>query len=120
MIGDRPGGRSHRVRLATRLPTSLPGIAFTASGRAWIRQDRVTHAERLTPQKGRATVLAEIYQQASTATTTFSHEEAFPAQQKLTSLFDRWQDVPSHVGLRFRASFTLCLAPADTLPARLV
>jgi hypothetical protein len=95
----------------------LPGIAFTASGRAWIRQDRATHAERLTPQKGRAVVLAEIYQQASTATTTFLPEEAFPAQQKLTTLFGEWQDIPSHIALRFRASFTLCLAPADSARA---
>lgn len=115
--GDRPGGRPHRVRLATRLPTSLPGIAFTASGRAWIRQDQVTHAERLTPQKRRAAALGEIYQQASTATTPFPPEKAFPAQQKLITLFDEWQDVPSHVGLRFRASFTLCLARADSVRA---
>jgi hypothetical protein len=115
--GDRPGGWPHRIRLATRLPTSLPGIAFTASGRAWIRQGRVTRVQRLTRQKRRAAALAEIYQQASAATTPFPPEKAFPAQQKLSTLFGEWQDVPSHVGLRFRASFTLCLAPADSARA---
>ena len=58
-----------------------------------------------------------MYQQASTATAPFPPEKAFSAQQKLTTLFDEWQDVPSYVGLRFRASFTLCLAPADSARA---
>src|ERR1700761_4099876 len=72
--------RPRKVSFRARLPTSLPGIAFTANGRVCFRQDLSTEAP-LPLQTAKSAALAEVYKIAKEATEKFAPEAVFHAEQ---------------------------------------
>jgi hypothetical protein len=108
-------GRSRRVGFSARLPTSLPGITFTARGRAWFRRDP-SASPALSLRVARAATLAGVYELAMAVTERFEPEAAFQAQQAAAVILADWQllkDSP----VKVRAMLTLDLTAEDTAKA---
>jgi hypothetical protein len=64
---------------SARLPTCLPGISFTACGRAWFQQDLSAHSA-LPLRTAKAATLAGVHEIAKTETERFEPQAAFHAQ----------------------------------------
>lgn len=108
-------GRSRRARISARLPTSLPGISFTAHGRAWFRQDLSAYTA-LPLRAARAATLAGVYQIAKALTEQFEPEAAFHAQQAVAVPLADWQPLKDSP-VRVRATLTLDLTTEDAAKA---
>jgi hypothetical protein len=108
-------GRSRRASFSSRLPTSLPGISFTARGRAWFRQDLSVYTA-LSLRAARAATLAGVYEIAKVETERFEPEAAFHAEQAVAVLFADWlplKDSP----VKVRATLTMELTAEDAAKA---
>lgn len=108
-------GRSRRASFSARLPTSLPGISFTARGRAWFRQD-LTAFPALPVRAARAAALAGVYEIAKIETERFEPEAAFHAEQAAVVLLAGWQSLEESP-VKVRARLTLDLAAGDAAKA---
>jgi hypothetical protein len=86
----RSPARSRKADFSARLPTRLPGIAFTARGRAWFRQDLSRYAA-LPLRTAKAAALAGVYEIAKVKTEKFDPEAAFHAEQATAVPLADWQ-----------------------------
>jgi len=111
----RSPGRSRRASFSARLPTSLPGISFTARGRAWFRQDLSAYPA-LPLRAARAATLAGVYEIAKAESERFEPEAAFHAQQAVAVLLADWQPLKNSP-VKVRATLTLDLTAEDAAKA---
>lgn len=107
--------RSRKANFSARLPTSLPGIAFTARGRAWFRQDLSKDAG-LPLRTARAAALAGVYEIAKAETEKFDPEAAFHAEQATAVLLTEWQPLKESP-VEVRATVALNLTGEDAAKA---
>ena len=107
--------RSRRANFSARLPTSLPGIAFTACGHAWFRQDLANYAA-LPQRTARAAALAGIYEIAKAETERFDPEAAFHAEQAAAVSLTGWQPLENSP-VEVRATLALDLTGEDAVKA---
>jgi hypothetical protein len=107
--------RSRKADFRARLPTRLPGIAFTARGRAWFRQDRSKYAA-LPLRTARATALAGVYEIARAKTEEFDPEAAFHAEQATAVSLTDWQPLEKSA-VEVRATLALDLTGEDAAKA---
>jgi hypothetical protein len=114
MWNSSRSGRS-RVGFSAKLPSSLPGISFTANGRAWFRQDSSASAA-MPPREAKAVALAGVYEIAKGATERFEPEAAFQAQQAVGGLLAHWQSVEGSA-VKVRATLILDLTAGDAAKA---
>jgi hypothetical protein len=115
LISPRSPARSRRVNFRARLPTCLPGIAFTSQGHAWYRQDLSKFAA-LPLRTARAMALAAVYELAKARTQGFAPEAAFHAEQATAVLLTNWK-FAENSPVEFRASLTLDLTGEDAVKA---
>jgi hypothetical protein len=108
-------GRSRRASFSARLPRILPGISFTARGRAWFRQDLSAYPA-LPLRAARAATLAGVYEIAKAETERFEPEAAFHAQQAVTVPLADWQSLKDSP-VKVRATLTLDLTTEDAAKA---
>lgn len=107
--------RSRKANFSARLPTSLPGIAFTARGRAWFRQDLSRYAA-LPQRTARAAALAGVYEIAKTETEKFGPEAAFHAEQATAVPLTDWHPLEKSP-VEVRATLALDLIGEDAMKA---
>jgi hypothetical protein len=107
--------RSRRVSFSARLPTNLPGISFTARGRAWFRQDLSTYSA-LPLRAARAAAMAGVYKIAKAETEQFEPEAAFQAEQAVAVPLADWQSLDKSP-VKVRATLTLDLIAEDAAKA---
>ena len=107
--------RSRRVNFSARLPTNLPGISFTARGRAWFRQDLSTYSA-LPLRAARAAAMAGVYKIAKAETEQFEPEAAFQAEQAVAVPLADWQSLDKSP-VKVRATLTLDLIAEDAAKA---
>jgi hypothetical protein len=107
--------KSRKASFSARLPTSLPGIAFSASGRAWFRQDLSTYAA-LPLRTARAAALAGVYEIAKAETKKFDPEAAFHAEQATAVLLTDWHALEKSP-VEVRATLDLELTGKDAAKA---
>jgi hypothetical protein len=81
--------RSRKADFSARLPTSLPGIAFTARGLTWFRQDLSEYAA-LPLRTARALALAGVYAMARAKTEEYAPEAGFHAEQAVAVPLADW------------------------------
>ena len=74
-----------------RLPTNLPGISFTASGRIWFKRLPSGTDSVMPVNKAKAAVLANVYSAASAKTRCFPPEAFFQAEQAVAVILASWQ-----------------------------
>jgi hypothetical protein len=87
-----------------KLPTSVPGIAFTSRGSAWFRPSPGTRPHEQLPQRAaRAAALAAVYELASTETASYPPDNPFEAEQRTTFLLAQWQPVKDAPEVEFWA-----------------
>jgi hypothetical protein len=99
--------RSRKANFSARLPTRLPGIAFTARGHAWFRQDPSKYAV-LPLRTARAAALAGVYEIAKARAEKFDPEAAFHAEQATAVHLTDWQPLEkSPVEVRATLAFDL-------------
>lgn len=106
--------RSKKKTFSTRLPTNLPGIAFTAQVRCWYRRDLSEYA--LPWRTAEAAALAGVYEIAKAETKRFDPEAAFHAEQAAAAGLSDWRplgDSPVMV----KATLTLDLTGEDAVKA---
>ena len=108
-------GRFRRASFSARLPTSLPGISFTARGRAWFRQDLSAYPT-LPLRAARAATLAGVYEIARAVTERFEPEATFHAQQAVAVPLADWQSLVGS-SVKVRATLTLDLTAEDAAKA---
>jgi hypothetical protein len=108
-------GRSRRASFSARLPRILPGISFTARGRAWFRQDLSAYPA-LPLRAARAATLAGVYEIAKAETERFEPEAAFHAQQAVAVPLADWQSFKDSP-VKVRATLTLDLTTEDAAKA---
>jgi hypothetical protein len=108
-------GRSRKASFSAKLPTSLPGISFTARGRAWFRQDRSAYPA-MPLREARAAALAGVYKTAKAVTEQFEPEAAFHAQQAIAAALANWQPLKDSP-VKIRATLTLDLTAEDAAKA---
>jgi hypothetical protein len=107
--------RSRKVAFSARLPTSLPGIAFTARGHAWFRQDLSKYAA-IPLRTARAAALVEVYKTAKAKTEQFAPEAAFHAEQATAVRLTKWRPIEESP-VFVRATLTLDLTDEDAAKA---
>lgn len=108
-------GRSRRASFCAKLPTSLPGISFTARGRAWFRQDPSTYPV-LPLRAAKALTLAGVYEIAEAETKRFEPEAAFHAEQAVAVSLADWQSLEDSP-VKVRANLTLDLTAENAAKA---
>jgi hypothetical protein len=92
------------------LPTSVPGIHFTARGRVRYRgMASSTSARRVT----RAIALAEVYGIAADVTSTHLPDEAFEAEQRIALEVSEWRSVKADPRVKIKARVALALIGDD-------
>jgi hypothetical protein len=111
----RSPGRSRRANFSARLPTKLPGISFTARGRAWFRQD-LTAYTALPLRAAKAATLGGVYQIAKAVTEEFPPEAAFHAEQAVAVPLADWQPLKDSP-VTIKATLTLDLTAEDAAKA---
>ncbi len=104
-------GRPRRIGFAAKLPTILPGISFTARGRAWFRQDLSAYPA-LPLRTARAAALAGVYETSKKETEKFEPEAAFHAEQAVAVPLADWKPLKDSP-LRVRATLSLDLTADD-------
>lgn len=107
--------RSRRTGLTARLPTNLPGVSFTAQGRAWFRQD-VSAGTVLPLRAARAATLAGVYDISRTETERFGPEAVFAAEQAVAAHLSDWRPLMGSP-VRVRAALSLDLTADDAAKA---
>lgn len=107
----RGPARPRKANFSARLPTRLPGIAFTAHGRAWFRQD-LSKYTALPQRTARAAALAGVYEIAKSKSEKFDPEAAFHAEQATAILLTDWQPIEKSP-VEVRATLTLDLTAQD-------
>lgn len=93
----------------------MPGIAFTACGRAWFRQDLSKYAA-LPQRTAKAAGLAGIYEIAKAETEKFDPEAAFHAEQAAAVHLMGWQ-LLENSPVEVRATLALDLTGEDAVKA---
>lgn len=111
----RSPARSRKANFSARLPTRLPGIAFTARGRAWFRQD-LTSYPALPLRTAKAAALAGVYEIAKAKTEKFDPEAAFHAEQATAVPLTDWQPLEKSP-VEVRATLALDLTGEDAAKA---
>jgi hypothetical protein len=107
--------RSRRAKFSAKLPTNLPGISFTARGRAWFRQDLSTYPA-LPLRAARAAGMAGVYKIAKAETGQFEPEAAFHAEQAVAVSLADWQSLDKSP-VKVKAMLTLDLTAEDAAKA---
>lgn len=107
--------RPRKANFSARLPTRLPGIAFTARGHAWFRQDLPKY-KALPLRTARAAALAGIYEIAKAETEKFDPEAAFHAEQATAVPLTDWQPL-DRSPVEVRATLALDLTGEDAAKA---
>jgi hypothetical protein len=107
--------RPRKVNFSARLPTRLPGIAFTARGRAWFRQD-LSRYTALPLRTARAAALAGVYEIAKAETEKFDPEAAFHAEQATAVSLTDWEPLEESP-VEVRATLALDLTGEDAAKA---
>jgi hypothetical protein len=111
----RSPARSRKTSFSARLPTRLPGIAFTARGRAWFRQDLTNYAALPLPT-AKAAALEGVYEIAKAKTEKFDPEAAFHAEQAIAVPLTDWQPLEKSP-VEVRATLALDLSGEDAAKA---
>jgi hypothetical protein len=93
----------------------LPGISFTARGRAWFRQDLSAYAA-MPMRAAKAATLAGVYQIAKAETERFEPEAAFHAEQAIAISLADWQSLEDSP-VTVRAALALDLTTEDAAKA---
>jgi hypothetical protein len=115
-LADVRGTRGpRRASFSARLPTSLPGISFTAHGRVWFRQTSSVH-QALPLRAARAATLAGVYEIAKAVTKRFEPEAAFHAQQAVVVPLADWQPLKDSP-IKVRGMLNLDLTAEDAAKA---
>ncbi len=107
--------RPRKADFSARLPTSLPGIAFTAHGHTWFRQDLSEYAA-LPLRTARAAALAGVYKMAKAKTEEYEPEAAFHAEQAVAVPLADWCPLKESP-VEIRAMLTLDLTSEDAAKA---
>jgi hypothetical protein len=107
--------RPRKANFSARLPTSLPGIAFTARGRAWFRQDLSKYAA-LPLRTARAAALAGVYEIAKAETTNYDPAAVFHAEQAVAVPLADWSPLKQSP-VEVRATLALDLTGEDAAKA---
>jgi hypothetical protein len=103
--------KARKVSFSARLPTKLPGIAFTARGSAWFRQD-LSRDVPVELRTARAAALAGVYKIAKGETKRFTPDAAFHAEQAVRVALAEWQPVEKSP-VEAKATLTLDLSGED-------
>jgi len=103
--------RPRKIGFAANLPTSLPGISFTARGRVWFRQDLSAYPA-LPLRAARAGALAGVYEISKAVTMRFGPEAAFHAEQAVAVPLADWQSLKDSP-VRVKATLSLDLTAED-------
>lgn len=103
------------MNFSARLPTRLPGIAFTARGHAWFRQD-LPQSMALPLRTARAAALAGVYEIAKAKTEKFDPEAVFHAEQATAVPLTDWQPLEESP-VKVRATLALDLTGEDAAKA---
>lgn len=111
----RSPARPRKASFSARLATSLPGIAFTARGSAWFRQDLSKDAP-LSLRTAKAAALAGVYEIATKETKKFAPEAAFHAEQATRVTLTKWQPLQTSP-VEAKAMLTLDLTDEDAAKA---
>lgn len=106
--------RSQRKTFNTRLPTSLPGIAFTARINCRYRRDLSVYA--LPWRTAKAAALAGVYEIAKAETERFAPEAAFHAEQAAAAVLSDWRSLENSP-VMVKATLTLDLTGEDAVKA---
>jgi hypothetical protein len=104
-------GKPRRIGFTAKLPTSLPGISFTACGRAYFRQDLSAYSA-LPLRAARAAALAGVYEISKAVTEGFGPEAAFHAEQAVAVPLADWRSIEDSP-VRIRAKLSLDLTADD-------
>jgi hypothetical protein len=107
--------RARKVSFRARLPTSLPGIAFTARGSVCFRQD-LSMDTPLPLRTAKSAALAEVYKIAKKETEKFAPEAAFHAEQASAVTLTKWRPLQNSP-VEVRAALTLDLTSEDAAKA---
>lgn len=107
--------KARKVSFSARLSTKLPGIAFTARGSAWFRQD-LSRDVPVELRTARAAALAGVYKMAKGETKKFAPDAAFHAEQAVKVALAEWQPVEKSP-VEAKATLTLDLSGEDAAKA---
>lgn len=116
LANARNPGKPRKTRFAAKLPTTLPGISFTARGSAWYRQDPASASKVLPLREAEAATLAGVYEIAASITANFRPEASFHAEQAAAVSLSGWKPLGDSA-VRVRAELRFSLAHEDAVKA---
>ncbi|WP_157420160.1 hypothetical protein [Actinomadura kijaniata] len=108
--------QTRTARFAALLPTNLPGVRFTASGRIWFRRVTDGPGRDAPTAVARAAALAAVHDLASGISGQRAPAAVFDAEQQIALRLGGWQASEEH-HVKFKGKLRLSLAPADMVKA---